>query len=216
MALRRQQGGLYREVNVHRVLEADAKRDTILQEILWLRRQTTQHDLALLFLAGHGVAEDVEYYFLTVDADPDEPSLHGLPGSMLRTQLRQIPGRTVTLLDTCYAGAFIQGQQTRDVSLDISKFVAELSAPETGLAVYSATTNRQRAAELDTLRNGVFTAALLDVLNGRYGQNASAPIRVNSLATLLSERVLTLSGGRQASTYNALDPIRDVPLFVVR
>ena len=73
----------------------------------------------------------------------------------------------------------------------------------------------QRAAELDTLRNGVFTAALLDVLNDRYGQNASAPIRVNSLATLLSERVLTLSGGRQTSTHN-VDPIRDVLLFVVR
>src|ERR1700683_1364004 len=102
---------------------------------------------------------------------------------MLRTHLRQIPGRTVTLLDNCYAGAFIQGQQTRDVPLDISKFVAELSAPETGGAVYSATPNRQRAAELDTLRNGVFTAALLDVLKGRYGQNASAPIRVTSLAT---------------------------------
>ena len=50
MALRRQQGGLYREVNVHRVPEASAKRNTILQEILWLRRQTTQRDLALLFL----------------------------------------------------------------------------------------------------------------------------------------------------------------------
>jgi hypothetical protein len=77
-----------------------------------------------------------------VDADSDEPFLHGLPGSMLRTQLRQIPGRTVALLDTCYAGAFIQGQQTRYVPLDISKFVAELSGPETGVAVYSATTNR--------------------------------------------------------------------------
>ncbi len=35
------------------------------------------------------------------------------------------------------------------------------------------------------------------------------------LATLLSERVLTLSGGRQTSTHN-VDPIRDVLLFVVR
>jgi uncharacterized caspase-like protein len=215
-SLRHQQGGLYREVNIHVVPEASATRDTILSEILWLRRQTTQRDLAILFLAGHGVAEDVEYYFLTVDADPDAPSIRGLPGTELRTQLRQIPGRTVALLDTCYAGALVQGQRTRDLPLDISKLVSELSAPETGVAVYSATTNRQRAAELEALHNGVFTRALLDVLTGVYGQQGPAPIRVNSLATLLGERVLTLSQGKQASTYNALDPIRDIPLFVVR
>jgi uncharacterized caspase-like protein len=173
-------------------------------------------DLAILFLAGHGVAEDVEYYFLTVDAGPDAPSIRGLSGTDLRTQLRQIPGHTVALLDTCYAGALIGGDHMRDLPLDISKLVAEMSAAETGVAVYSATTNRQRAAELEALHNGVFTAALLDVLTGRYGQSGSTPIRVNYLASLLAERVRLLSGGRQASTYNALDPIRDMPLFVAR
>jgi WD40 repeat protein len=215
-ALRRQKGGLYREANIHLVPEAEANRDRILGEILWLRRETVQRDLAILFLAGHGVSEDVEYYFLTVDSDPDAPSIRGLPGTQLRNQLRQIPGRTLAFLDTCYAGALVQGQRTRDLPLDISKLVAELSAPETGVAVYSATTNRQRAQELDTLQNGVFTAALIEVLSGRYGPSGAGPIRVNYLATLLAERVKTLTGGRQASAFNALDPIRDVPLFVVR
>ena len=216
VALRRQEGGLYREVNVHLVPEAQATRRYILQRLVELQRSTTQGDLAILFLAGHGLAEDIEYYFLTVDADPDMPSVDGLSGSDLRRHLRQIPGRTLVFLDTCYAGAIVEERAKRDLPLDIGKFLDELASPETGVIVYSATTGRQRAEELTMLKNGVFTAALLETLDGRAGQATHEPIRLNILGTLLAERVRTLSQGKQTPVYNPLDPLPDLPLFLVR
>jgi WD40 repeat protein len=218
VALRRQagEGGLYREVNVDVMPEAHATRRSILQRLVELQRSTAQGDLAILFLAGHGLAEDIEYYFLTVDADPDMPSVDGLSGSDLRRHLRLIPGRTLVFLDTCYAGAIVEGRTTRDLPLDIGKFLNELASPETGVVVYSATTGRQRAEELAMLKNGVFTAALLETLDGRAGQPAHEPIRLNILGTLLAERVRTLSNGKQTPVYNPLDPLPDLPLFLVR
>jgi uncharacterized caspase-like protein len=122
----------------------------------------------------------------------------------------------MVFLDTCYAGAIIDGRSTRNLKLDIGKFLNELASPETSVIVYSATTGRQLAEEHALLRNGVFTAALLETLDGREGQSAEEPIRLNGLGTLLAERVRALSQGKQTPVFNPLDPLPDLPLFLVR
>lgn len=92
----------------------------------------------------------------------------------------------------------------------------ELRAAETGAIVYSATTGRQRAGEIDELENGVFTKALLRGLEGEADRYPTdGVIRMNELGVFLAEEVKRLTGGRQASTFVPLDPIRDVPLFMV-
>jgi WD40 repeat protein len=214
VALKKQEGGLYREVNVNSRVDAQVTRNEILEQLIWLQRNTTQEDLALVFLAGHGASEDEEYYFLTADADEETMTTKGVSGTDLRHRLRQIPGRTVVFVDTCYAGALAAGM--RDVQPDITKLLNELSGAEAGVAVYSATTGRQRAQELSTLQNGVFTRAILDALSGAAGQPADGALRLNVLAEELADRVKTLTGGKQAATYNALRALRDTPLFLVR
>jgi WD40 repeat protein len=220
-ALKRQAGpdGLYREVNVHVLPEAKATREAILREIVWLQRGVTQRDLAVLFLAGHGLSEDGEYYFLPVDGDVDNVSILGLSGTDLRRRLGQIPSRTIALLDTCYAGAMAStGSGFRGPPPDLDKLVNELSSADAGVAVYSATTGNRRALELDELQHGVFTRALLDVLSGRaqHGQAGTGELRLNMLANLLAEDVRSLTAGKQATTYTALAPLADLPLFLVR
>ena len=56
--LQRQKGRLYRDVEVKLVTDATATKATkgeVLDALEWLERQTTSKDIAVLFLAGHGV-----------------------------------------------------------------------------------------------------------------------------------------------------------------
>jgi hypothetical protein len=53
-ALKRQEGGMYREVATRVLTDARATKDGILDGLEWLQKETTSHDVAVLFLAGHG------------------------------------------------------------------------------------------------------------------------------------------------------------------
>lgn len=212
--LRKQVDGLYREVNIRILRDAQASRAAVLDALVWLERETTQRDTAILFLAGHGVTEDREFFFLPVDADQDRVEVTSISGSDLRRRISRVPGRVLAMLDTCYAGA-LAGSRLRNLPSDMDQLQNELRAAETGAVVYSATTGRQRAAELDVLGNGVFTAALLRGLSGAADKYpADGVIRMNELGIFLAEEIKRLAEGRQASTYVPLDSMRDVPLFV--
>ena len=213
-ALKKQKDGLYSEVNIRVLSDAEVTREKVLAQLLWLQRSTTQGDLAIMFLAGHGVPEDQEYYFLPFDANEDSLAMKGISGADLLHHLRLVPGRTVVFLDTCYAGALVGS--SRGVQPDISKLLNELSGSDGGIAVYSATTGRQRAQELEALQNGVFTRAILDALDGAAGHTPDGALRLNVLAEELSEHVQKVTGGKQAATYNALSALRDSPLFLIR
>ncbi len=82
------------------------------------------------------------------------------------------------------------------------------------MAVYSATTERERAAEVRELRNGVFTAALLRGLSGAADQQpADGVIRVQELAFYVAEEVRRLTAGRHRPTFTAQDAVPNLPVF---
>jgi WD40 repeat protein len=213
LALQRQEGGLYREFNVRKLTDAKAEREALVKALVWLQRETTQLDTALLFLAGHGVTKDGEFFFLPAEVDQEYPQT-GISGADLRNHLRNIPGRVVAFLDTCYAGA-LAGRRDRS-SPDMDGLVNELSSDVTGVIVYSATTARERAEELDDFQNGVFTHALLRALLGPDDMPDAdrGAIRPNALWSFLTEKVKELTKGQQHATFVLLDAVRNLPLFM--
>jgi hypothetical protein len=82
----------------------------VLDALVWLERETTQLDTALLLLAGHGATtDDGESFSLPAEADEDRPEVAGVSGADL---VRRLPGRVPVFLDACYAGA-LYAQRTR-------------------------------------------------------------------------------------------------------
>ncbi len=121
-------------------------------------------------------------------------------------------GRILAFLDACYAGALF-AQRTRGPP-NIAEVISELLAAHMGVAVYSATTERERAAEVRELRNGMFTAALLRGLSGAADQHpADGVIRVQELAFYVAEEVQRLTGGRQKPTFTAPEAVPNLPVF---
>ena len=62
-------------------------------------------DLAVLFVAGHGLVADRQYYFATHDLDPEQPAKRGIPFEALQGTLDGIASRhKLLLMDTCFSG----------------------------------------------------------------------------------------------------------------
>ncbi len=197
-ALKAQEGGLYKRVHYHLMVDHKATRDEIRRKLNWLRQQTNPRDVAIVFLSGHGFRDAFgDYYFLPYDGDPEEAELSSLSGDDLRRFLRTISGKTVLFLDTCYSGGLRTGKGAADSRPDITNFANELADAEAGVIVFASSTGKQLSIEHEQWRNGAFTEALLEGLDGRADYTKDYFLFVSELETYLTDRVSELTDNRQ-------------------
>ncbi len=213
-AMQKQQGGIYREVAVKVLTDGAATKDDILDGLDWLRKETTAKDMAMLFLAGHGVNDQTGmYYFLPVNANTDKLMRTGLVFSDIKNTMNSLAGKTLFFVDTCHAGN-VMG--TRRGASDITAVVNELASAENGAVVFASSTGNQYALEDQTWGNGAFTKALVEGLGGKADYTGKGKITVNMLDLYLSERVKELTKGRQTPTTTKPQTIQDFPVAMKR
>jgi len=210
--LKRQKGRLYRDV-VRKVL-GNATRDEVLDGLEWIERQTTDKDVAMVFLAGHGVNDrNADYHFLPSDADPDRLKRTGVPYSIIRDTVTGLPGKVLFFVDTCHSGN-IMGSKRRGGAADIDKVVSDLSAAENGVVVFASSTGGQYSLENPGWGNGAFTKALVEGLSGRADYTGKGKITINMLDLYLSERVKELTDGQQTPTTAKPETVPDFPVVL--
>jgi len=150
-----QTGKLYRQVEVN--LMPDATREQVLSGLEWIERETTARDVAVLFLAGHGVNDrNGNYYFLPADVDPDGLKRTGIPYHEIKNTVTGLPGKIVAFLDTCHAGNVL-GTRRELAQVDMDRIANELSAAENGVVVFASSTGRQYSVENKEWQNGAFS-----------------------------------------------------------
>jgi hypothetical protein len=213
-AMEKQKGGLYREVVVKLLTDQKATRDEVLDGLDWIQKETTSNDVAMVFLAGHGVNDPIgTYYFLPVNTDIDKLKRTGVVFLDIINTFKAIAGKALLFLDTCHAGN-IMG--TRRGGPDINALVNELSSAENGAVVFAASTGRQYSMEDPAWGNGAFTKALVEGINGRADYRGTGKITVNMLDLYISERVKELTKGRQTPTTAKPQTIPDFPVAIKR
>jgi WD40 repeat protein len=131
-------------------------------------------DLALVFLAGHGVDLDGKYYFLPNDLpDLGSDTIRGkaLTHEELAARLGKFPmSRTVVVLDTCYSGAFAIDDSILKDSRD--QTVGKQISHASGRFILAGSANQEEA--LDGVDgHGVFTGVLLRGLSGDADKQAA-------------------------------------------
>jgi WD40 repeat protein len=210
--------GLYREVNLRVLTDRDATRGGVLDALDWLRRQTTSNDVALVFLAGHGMPDEGRTFFLPADGDPERLFSTAVAQTDLQGILSRVPGRVVALVDICHAGSAVLAQNQRGIRTapDMTAFVNQLREPGSGLIVFAGATSRQPAVELPALGNGAFTAALLEGLGGAADLNRDGAVRTDELNVFVADRVRALTNGRQHPVMQRPGDVPDFPLLAAR
>jgi uncharacterized caspase-like protein len=159
-------------------------------------KQMKPDDLAVLFLAGHGVklsaASDMR--FLTSATALTERSIeeNGLGWHELSDRLAEMRGRVVLLLDACHSGHL-----TQDVVVPNGALAnALLHAGRAGVIVFAASKGRQESLEVGA--HGVFTQALLDSLGAREtDRDHDGAIQVSEAIDAITLRVEQLTAGVQ-------------------
>lgn len=212
--LKAQEGGLYRKVTVRNLTDASAKRDDILDGLEWIRRELTARDVAIIFLAGHGVNDaDGVYYYLPQDVDVKRLKRTAVIFTEIRNTLVSLPGKALFFIDTCHAGNVL-GTGLRAIRTDTTAVVNELASADNGVIVFAAATGRQFAQESSDWGNGAFTKAILEGLGGRADFNKSGRITHKMLDLYLSERVKSLTEGAQSPVTIVPNGVPDFPLVL--
>ena len=190
--------GLFTDIKPIALLDEQAGLAKIKQALIQVGKTAKPNDLVVLFLAGHGISIEGRYYFLPYDAKLEGNNLKeqikatALTQKNLSELLSALPtSRVAVLIDSCNSGAFaVLGSVMQHSSQDRA-WTGSL-AQNTGRFVLAGTSNDQEA--LDGINgHGVFTAVLLDGLNGKadqeLGGNHDKRINIAELLAYTRQRV---------------------------
>jgi WD40 repeat protein len=147
-----QAGGLYEKVILppgHESLrDGEATKDAILDGLDWIMRAVTDtNDVAMVFLAGHGITTpDQHYRFLPYNYDDTRIERTTIADSELKDYLTKIGGKKIFFFDTCYSGDVLRGRGP-DTLPKVDKFANELKTSENGIVVFTSSTGSELSQE---------------------------------------------------------------------
>ncbi len=210
--IKTQKGKLYQDVVGKVLTNEKATKEEILDGLEWIQRETTAKDVAMIFLAGHGVNDPSGiFYFLPQNADPERLKRTAVPFTDIKNTVASLAGKTLLFVDTCHSGNVFGGRRG---ATDITGVVNELSSVESGAVVFASSTGRQYSLEDSAWGNGAFTKALLEGLSGKADLFGKGKITVSTLEAYIAERVKELTRGKQTPTTAKPQTISDFPLAV--
>ena len=169
--LREMEGVYYHLGEVQTLFDSKITRDSVEQTIQHLHgitRDARPQDMLMVFLAGHGLASEGEYYF--VPPDPRITNVQrggplierlGISWTKLR-ELGDLHCRKVFLLDTCHSGNILDDEYSAS---HWKKSVRPIRRSEA--LVVTATDIDQVSFERDSVGHGIFTHAVLEGLRGK-------------------------------------------------
>lgn len=210
-AMAQQEGRLYKRVIVRTLANQQATRAAVLRELEALRNSVTSNDVAMVFIAGHGMNDDTgNYYFLPHDGQHERLASTAVPQAALVGGLSRIRGKTILFVDTCFAGNAL-GALAR-ATRATEGLINDLSSSENGVVVFASSTGHEESEEKDEWGNGAFTKAVLEGLSGKADFTRAGRVTYAALNLFVSEEVTRLTAGRQRPVF--ISP-RGIPDFAL-
>lgn len=180
----------FADVQIQQLHNAAATRDAVAGALASFR-DVSSRDAIVLFLAGHGVAQNNDWTLLPYDAVLRGSAVdRGIGADLLQTAIANSPARQIlVLIDSCESG---QAASQLSEFLERGRFAA--LAREGGVGLLAATRPDQPSYESVQLGHGLLTAALLQGLQGAadVGRH-DGRIRAQSLVAYAEAAVPVLS-----------------------
>ncbi len=195
--------GGFQSDHIHMLTDEQATMRNIRVELNWLARSAAPDDLALVYVATHGSARDMDTggvsYIITHDTeigpkdDPDTLYATALPmvelSNAVATRFRA--RRAAIFIDTCYSGEAAGGPKMLAPGIPtagVSKASLEHISQGSGRIIFAASTGDETSMESDQLRHGYFTYYLVDAVH-QLGGNAPLSAVYSYVRQHVSDRV---------------------------
>ncbi len=210
-----QEGPFFGKVEAHLLLNKEATRANILNGMEWIRRETTQNDLAIIFVSGHGIRhESGDYYFLPHDGDLERIPSTAILWVEFEHRLKILPGKTALFVDTCHAGG-VTGVGIKGGAAPNLEAIRDFAIAGRGAMVMTSSMEPELSWEEETWGHGAFTKAILDGLAGGADNDGNGIIYTTELSDYVTNRVKELTGGAQHPTTATSTEYTSFPLFVL-
>jgi len=190
-----QKKSLYQNIFTYHLFDGDVTKNGLKSSFEKLSDQVQADDVFVFYLAGHGVTydEDGDYYYLPSDfryRNSQDIQKQGISKNDLTRFLSLIKaGKTLVLMDTCSAGAFL-GMNTRgglSAKEGIGQVIERLTRA-TGSATIVASSNNQVAME-GYEGHGIFTYILVEGLSGKADTDGDGFITLQELSAYTDREV---------------------------
>jgi len=211
----KQKGALYGEVETKLLIDENATKSEILKGFDWLKSKTTNRDVVMIFISGHG-GNDLKgsYFYVPVDFDPKNLGQTYVDFSLIKKTLASLPGKVIIFLDTCHSGGVMGGGLSMP---DINGVINDLASCDHGVIVFASSTGKQVSWEESKWGNGAFTKVLIEGINGGADPYKSGFVTVFSLAPYLSYGVKNLTKDKKTQQTPAMavpQTIIDYPIAI--
>lgn len=211
------QGVLFNNVYARAILNREATLVNIKTGINWLEREATQHDVIVMFVSSHGALDHKgNLYILPTDFNAYNLFATALNIRDLTEGINGVPCKKLVLLDACHSGqsGFDLLELGSSKGADVDKVVQELIEQEPGLTVMTSSSGREYSYETVTWGHGAFTKAILEGFDGNADLDGDQVIKLKELDYYVSERVKSLTGGRQ-HPFTPINLFGNIPLFII-
>ena len=154
-------------------------------------RTTTEEGFLVVTFATHGLTFEEEHYLMAEESNSRFISKTGLETEKVFGLISKIPSeRRLVLVDACRQNLFIdRAAGSPDEESKLSKAFLDALSEAEGQVILTAAREGEYAYDDKTLRNGVFSRAVLDGLRCGARSDRKGLIRSRSLCRFVSERV---------------------------
>ncbi len=218
---------LFNSVKTYSILNSNATKENILNIITEIKTEIGSEDVFLFYYAGHGVmsnavaSDDSEFFIVTHDVTNLYDATDVIrekaisAGELMEISKNISAEKQLFVLDACHSGGAIETFAVRGSERE--KALAQL-ARNTGTFFLTAAQDAEYANEVGKLNHGLFTYALLELLQGAVSVDGDQKITVSELKSYVEERVPELSaeyhGSPQYPTGYSFG--RDFPIVILK
>jgi WD40 repeat protein len=189
-AFRKAAAGLYEDVSVTLLRDAEVTRTGLTGAFAKLAQQISPTDVFVLYAAAHGKTLDGRYYLIPQDSNLVTPSAiveQGITQDQWQAWLATIPARkSVIMFDTCESSQFASDEPQVEIARDAA---ADRLVQATGRTIMTAASGD---AFEGFREHGLFTYNLIEGL-ARADTNNNGTIELSELAAYVYSQVVMLS-----------------------
>ena len=163
-----------------------------IEDVLDFFSDSKPEDTVILFLAGHGINDGSNYFFLPTDAEQKDGRWRKssvVKWTDLETAINDARGRRIMFVDTCHSGKAYNQRLLKDAS-------------DANIVVFSATDSQTLAQENTDLGHGVFTHSILKALGGAADFMRDGHINLLELGFYVSNEVKRITDRAQEPVFH--------------
>ena len=209
---KKQEGKIYKKVVQKTLLNDQATSGNIMDALDWIEKETTQKDIAIIFIAGHGINDEKgNYYFMSHNSDTEKLRRTAVKWIEIEDTIKELPSKVVLLVDTCHSGNIRGSGKRRDITSAIKSIIHS----GVGSVIMTATTGRGYSYEKSEWGHGAFTKSLIEGIDeAKADYNKNGEISIKEIDLYITERVKKLTKGKQKPTTVISESIPDFTIGV--